>query len=139
MSNNVLLHIRNCKFLLDPKVSNELLDVQFDEFVPIIEINNTIDSMCTDSSTSISSKFEPYERGKTSGYVSVDITHKRGVIVYYNPTGNIRNSGGFSMMFDLDTICGEEDLFMLSTVQDTFGMTIEDIEMFNKIWSLYYE
>jgi hypothetical protein len=135
---NILHHIRECKRLLDPIVSDQLLDVQFEEFVPIIDITRTHDCMCTDFSTEIISRFEEYQEGKVSGYVCTNIRSNREVSIFYNPDGGVR-VGEIWSIFDLDTISGEEDLFMLSTVQETFDLTMEDIEVFNKIWSLYYE
>lgn len=116
--------------LLDNEVYHIVKKTQLDEFIPIIDINDNVDVFY--DSRCISYTYRPYN--DTYEYTKVSVYHDGDVVVFHNPDGGIR-SGKYSYFKTCST---EEDLFMLSTVQDNYDISVSEIKLFKQIWEMYF-
>lgn len=127
---NVLNAIKGVVCLLDNEVLQILQKTQRDEFIPIVDLDDNVDAFY--DSRCISYTYRPFDG--THSYVKVSVYHDGDVVIFHNADGGIR-SGIYSYFKIRST---EEDLFMLSTVQDNFDISVEEIKLFKQIWEMYY-
>lgn len=100
-----------------------------DEFIPIVDLDDNVDAFY--DSLCISYTYRPYDG--THAYVKVSVYHDGDVTIYYNHDGSLRS--GVSSNFTINST--EEDLFMYSTVQDNFDISVEEIKIFKQVWEMY--
>lgn len=127
---NVLKAIKGIECLLDNEVLQILQKTQRDEFIPIVDLDDHIDAFY--DTLCISYTYRP--NIGTYAYLKVSVYHDGDVVVFHNPDGGIR-SGKYSYFKTCST---EEDLFMLSTVQENYDISVDEIKLFKRIQGNYF-
>lgn len=134
MSKNIINFIRCAKVLLDKETKDELYRMINDEFIPLVDLDDNSYVYCDNSVIMYTYTFNDGSGGRC--YLT--ITSDRKIRVGINLDGSV-NFPLITANFHLDDHKTEEDLFMLSTVQDNLGVEISDLSLFHSIWESYYE
>lgn len=118
------------KILLQPEVYDKVTPDRNSDFIATYPITEYIDAMCTTDVI----EYSWHERDGSYSYLNIMIFRDGRIWVLYNAEGRLGT--GVHMRFQ--TYSTEEDLFMLSTVQDNLGIDIEQINLCNTIWEMYF-
>ena len=118
------------KILFRQDVYDKVTPDRQSEFVADYPITEYIDVMCTDDLV----EYSWHERNGSYAYLNVMIFRDGRIWVLYNAEGRL----GTGVHVTFQIYSSEEDLFMLSTVQDNLGINIEQINLCNSIWEMYF-
>ena len=118
------------KILFRQDVYDKVTPDRQSEFVAYYPITEYINVMCTDDLV----EYSWHERNGSYAYLNVMIFRDGRIWVLYNAEGRLDT--GVHVTFQIYST--EEDLFMLSTVQDNLGINIEQINLCNSIWEMYF-
>lgn len=118
------------RILLKQDVYDKVTPARHAEFIADYPITDNIDVMCTKDVV----EYSWHERNGSYAYLNVMIFRDGRIWVLYNPEGKI--GAGIHLKFKIHST--EEDLFMLSTVQDDLGLGLEQLKVCNWIWEMYF-
>lgn len=118
------------EILLIPEVYDRITSHRYAEFMTDFQLTENISAMCANDVV----EYTWHNMGGSCAFFNVMIYRDGRIWVSYNKTGKIED--GIHCMFQ--TYCTEEDLFMLSTVQDDLGINLDQIKVCNLIWEMYY-
>lgn len=120
--------------MLASTVYDTVCSTRFDDFIPIHTVKDGVDAFVTDTYVEYTCQLgDSYHDGS----VTVTVRQDGLVDVIHNPDGRIR-SDLKSSRARFNTYSTEEELFMLSTIQDNFDIGLEEMKIFNQIWEYYF-
>lgn len=118
------------EILFKPEIYVIAMYLRTQNYVEEHPLAQNIDISCTDDLI----EYTWHTIDGSHSYLDVMIFRDGRIWFLYNESGRI-GSGKHSKFQIYST---EEDLFMLSTVQDDLGIGIKQIKVCNRIWELYF-